>query len=77
TVPLLAACFASHLQTQCGPAAGRLYVHIAREFTPLLEMECTSENISEVKKNILDVLDLEGDEKHLFQYVFDVLKRRK
>ncbi|GFT20921.1 hypothetical protein NPIL_579381, partial [Nephila pilipes] len=77
TVPLVAACFASHLQTECGSTAGRLFVHIAREFKPLLEMECTSENISEMKKTILDVLDLEGEEKHLFQSVFDVLKRRK
>ncbi|GFT78615.1 hypothetical protein NPIL_42331, partial [Nephila pilipes] len=59
-VPVIAACVASHLETQCGSAARRAFVHIAREFRPLIQSECSSENILKLKRNFLDYLELEG-----------------
>ncbi|GFQ84925.1 uncharacterized protein TNCT_227451 [Trichonephila clavata] len=75
-MPAIAACITSYLQRHCGEAARRAVLHVVREFKPLIQQECSSDNVLKLKRDFLDYLNLEDEEKHAYHSVFEILKRR-
>ncbi|GFY67840.1 hypothetical protein TNIN_140451, partial [Trichonephila inaurata madagascariensis] len=74
--PATIACATSYLQKYCGAAARRAVLHIVREFKPVIQAECSSENVLKLKRDFLDFLKLEDEDQHVYRSVFDILKRR-
>ncbi|GFQ84924.1 uncharacterized protein TNCT_227441 [Trichonephila clavata] len=75
-MPATVACITSYLQRHCGEAARRAVLHVVREFKPVIQQECSSDNVLKLKRDFLDYLNLDDEEKHVYHSVFEILKRR-
>ncbi|GFR22063.1 uncharacterized protein TNCT_633011 [Trichonephila clavata] len=75
-MPATIACITSALQKYCGAAARRAILHIVREFKPMIQAECSSENVLKLKRDFLDFLNLDDEDHDVYRSVFDILKRR-